>query len=153
MAGGLFDSAWLKLGQAVVHADVLKADFERTAVDGDSKPSVRFPIQYDAQRHGFPIVVSEITSLPARASLILGDVVHNLHGSLDHLAWALVMRGRAPNLSPGKLSQVYFPIEFTNRDFRDVIPKKLPGVRPQTSQWFAATSRIPKVNARSPCTV
>lgn len=49
--------------------------------------------------------VLELAELPVSVSVILGDVVHNLRGALDHLAWQIVAStGRNPSTS------TYFPI-------------------------------------------
>jgi hypothetical protein len=49
--------------------------------------------------------VLELDELPVSVSVILGDIVHNLRGALDHLAWQIVAStGRNPSRS------TYFPI-------------------------------------------
>jgi len=74
-----------------------------------------------------------------RWRLLLGDIASDYRASLDHLAWALVSRGRTPpgKLTPSQENAVYFVIaeerSVFNAETRDP-PKptsrlKMPGLR------------------------
>lgn len=129
---GQFDSAWLKWGRAVHHAQVLEMDIEQTSVDSQVQPFGTFRLDYEPQRHGFSLRVDTIQTIPVRWTLLLGDVVGNFRASLDHLAWALVKRGRTPNLTPKQERDVGFPIAMNAGDLRGVLGGQrppLPGVR------------------------
>lgn len=87
--------------------------------------------EYHPKRHGFAIVAEELAPIPVQWRLLLGDVANNCRASLDHLAWALVCRGRTP---PGVLTieqerAVYFPILQDRRAFNGELRVKLPGAR------------------------
>ncbi len=136
-----FDSAWLKWGQARMHAQALEADVEATRGDADVDPVRAFRPQYYPKRHGFGVIVEDVAPVPVRWRLRLGDIANNYRAALDHLAWTLVGRGRVPPGS-GKLTSeqegsIYFPICHERSDFNAQIKVplkaksrlKLPGVR------------------------
>lgn len=132
---GLFDSAWMKWARAVAHAQALDADIERLALDSKTEPFGTFRHHYEPERHGFSLRVDTIKPIPARWNLMLGDAVFNYRSCLDHLAWALVQRGRTPNLTPYEESGVYFPIAKSASHLRKMLDdsgkkrSKLPGIR------------------------
>jgi hypothetical protein len=51
---------------------------------------------------------------PIRLTAILGDVIHNLRSSLDHLAFQLVWVGTG-----AQPSNIYFPIAVTKQSIRN----------------------------------
>lgn len=123
----IFDSAWLKCGWAMFHAQALQADIARYAHED---PAFRLAEpKYDPKFHCFVLTVKAMTPVPATFGLHLADVVACVHGALDHLAWALVMRGTTPNLPAGKLRSVYFPICDSRGEFNKSIGQKLPGAK------------------------
>src|SRR5512146_2420414 len=48
----LFDSAWLKWAQAIVHAEALQADIEARRSNGAAYPVLAFRTEYQPKRHG-----------------------------------------------------------------------------------------------------
>jgi hypothetical protein len=121
-----FASAWLKWAQAVIHAEALHADIVATP-----QPDVWCKAIYSARRHGFSII-PEMTDLPPpRWSLLLGDVAGNYRASLDHVAWAIVSRGRQPPqaLTYAKRRAVFFPVCDTRDAFNASLAKRLPGAQ------------------------
>lgn len=136
----LFESAWLKWAQAIVHAQSLDADVESLG-QLNRNPVRAFRAEYQAKRHGFAIIIEKLDPVPARWRLLLGDIANNYRAALDHLAWALVSRGKTPPgngaLSPAQERAVYFPISHDRRGFNAEIrvpagPSskfKLPGIR------------------------
>ena len=127
----LFDSAWFKWANALVHAQALQEDI--ASRDEADIPSFGFRTHYDAKRHGFAVVVAEVEPMPMRWRLLLGDIANNYRATLDHLAWALALRGRTPPES-GKLTAkqenaIYFPIMQHRGGFNGELARKLPGVR------------------------
>jgi hypothetical protein len=127
----VFDSAWLKWGQAVRHAQALEADINAVTEDGNAEPVRTARADYNPKRHGFEIIATELAPIPARWRLMLGDIANNYRAALDHLAWALVIRGHTPPdaLTPRQRKGVYFPINDDRRQFNGELPVKLPGVR------------------------
>jgi hypothetical protein len=125
----LFESAWLKWGRAVVHAQTLKADLDAIGSDGGSQPTFTVEAEYQPKRHGFAVIVTDIDPMPPTWGLLISDIANNLHSALDQTAWAIVTRGRTP---PGTLSEkaqrkIYFPICKDRLDFNGSLPTKLPG--------------------------
>jgi hypothetical protein len=129
----IFDSAWAKWAQGVRHSHALEEHIDAFSADPDRKPILEGRTEYHSKRHGFVIVVGDIEPIPMQWRLMLGDAANNFRAALDHLAWALVSRGRTPP-GTGKLKKrqekaVYFPICEDRRDFNGSLPVKLPGVR------------------------
>jgi hypothetical protein len=138
----LFDSAWAKWAQGVRHVQALQDNIAATAQDNvNLSPALETRTEYDAKRHGFIVIVERVEPVPLLWRLMLGDAASNFRACLDHLAWALVLRGRTPpgsgKLTKGQENAVYFPISQNRADFNAQIvvppgPKsrpKLPGVR------------------------
>jgi hypothetical protein len=132
-----FDSAWYKWLGAIVHAQTLQDDINATGLSGDADPVRAFRTEYDAKRHGFRVIVEDLAPMELRWCLLVGDIANNFRASLDHLAWAITLRGRTPpgsgRLSKSQENGVYFPIAQHRSDFNaDVDPRarrpKLPGV-------------------------
>jgi hypothetical protein len=135
----LFDSAWAKWAQGVRHVQALQ-DSIAAAAQGNPNlsPALEARTEYDAKRHGFIVIVERVEPVPLLWRLMLGDAASNFRACLDHLAWALVLRGRrSGKLTKGQENAVYFPISQNRADFNAQIvmpagPKsrpKLPGIR------------------------
>lgn len=128
----LFESAWLKWGQAMHHARALQVDIDAApAVTGEVDPLVAVTTDYHPRRHGFSLNAAEVLATPVQWGLLLGDVANNYRCALDHLAWALVTRGATPPaaLTPQQQGVIYFPIAEGRPQFNRDRPRKLPGVR------------------------
>lgn len=71
-----------------------------------------------------PVIPARLSHVPLEVSVATGDVLHNLHSALDHLAWALVEGyGATPS------EQTDFPIHLTRPKGKPV-PMKLYGQIP-----------------------
>jgi hypothetical protein len=136
----LFESAWLKWTQAILHSQTLDRDIAARISGGHADPVRAFHTEYHPKRHGFAIVVDDIEPIPVKWRLLLGDIANNYRAALDHLAWALVTRGRTPP-ETGKLTArqekaVYFPIYEKRVEFNAALPRLLPGV------WRADIAKV-----------
>lgn len=127
----LFDSAWLKWGQGVLHAQTLEADVDVWRTHTHADPVLGSAAEYHAERHGFGVYATDVAPMPVRWGLLIGDIANAFRCSLDHLAWALVIRGKTPpcNLTRRQRKAVFFPILGTRTEFNGQLPVKLPGVR------------------------
>lgn len=127
----LFDSAWLKVTHALGHARALFDDIESFEKSAGRNPVGSVRAEYDARRHGFAVYPNDVAATPTRWGLVLGDIAHNFRSSLDHLAWALVCRGKTPphTLSHRQRQQIYFPITDKRENFNKQLATKLPGVK------------------------
>jgi hypothetical protein len=126
----LFQSAWLKWAQAAHHMETLKTDFDgNPIVQGKVDPLVATRTDYEPRRHGFAIYATDVLPVPDHWSLILGDIAHNLRSALDHLAWALVTRGKTPpsSLKKNQAHDVGFSISRTRAAFNNSLTATLPG--------------------------
>ena len=127
----LFLGAWLKWGQAVVHTQTLEIDVETFSVAAHDKPLLTLRTEYHPKRHGFAVIVdSVVVPIPVRWGLLLGDIANNYRSSLDHVAWALVVRGSIPpsTLKPKSRRDIQFPIKDKRTEFNGELPRRLPGV-------------------------
>jgi hypothetical protein len=135
-----FDSAWLKWGQAVLHAHDLYDKINTLDLSGED--FCKIGTEYDAKRHCLSTRVAWIADPLPTLSVTLGDVVNNYRSCLDHIAWTLVGRGTTPpmQLNDWEQAGIYFPICNTRDEFnaslvtitkkgRTVKRAKLPGVR------------------------
>lgn len=135
-----FDSAWLKWAWGARHAQALEHDI--TAWENtEPNPIRRVRADYHPKRHGFAVVIEDIEPIPVRWQLLIGDIANNYRAALDHLAWALVGRGKTPpesgHLTPGQEKAVYFPLCKNRSEYNAAIRvpanaksrPNLPGVR------------------------
>jgi hypothetical protein len=127
----LFESAWVKWAQAIVHSQTLHRDIEARATNGHLDPIRAFRTEYHPKRHGFAVIIEDVAPIPVRWRLLLGDIANNYRAALDHLAWALVTRGRTPpgTLKPRQEKAVYFPIFEDRLKYNAALARNLPGVR------------------------
>jgi hypothetical protein len=147
----LFDSAWIKWSQAVLHSQTLEREIAARADD----PVRAFRTEYQSQRHGFAVIVDEIDAVPVRWQLLLGEVANNYRTALDHLAWALVRRGRTPPdmLTARQQRGVYFPIFEDRGQFNQALARYLPGVRRADAtkvRWCQPFRRAARNRSRDP---
>jgi hypothetical protein len=126
---GEFDSAWHKWHWAGVHAAAYEAEVAALSRDTVRPPIIKCRAEYLARRHGFAVIVDEVTPVPTTLSLRLGDIAHNYRSALDHLAWSLVARGASGGaLTEAQERQVSFPIAANRADFNQRVGRCLPGV-------------------------
>lgn len=97
------DQVWLKVERAKQHIMDLK---ERVCIYRESKPyGIGTKPHEIAEIKHTTLYIASIRPIPNDFPLIIGDAVHNLRSSLDHLAWQLVSAGGG---APDK--HTYFPI-------------------------------------------
>jgi hypothetical protein len=136
----LFDSAWLKWAHAVGHTQALEDEIDAFSGDHQREPILRCRTDYNPKRHGFIVTIEAVEAIPPKWSLLLGDAANNFRAALDHLAWAVSLRGRTPpgsgKLTKGQEQAIYFPICEDRRVFNAEIripsgksKLKLPGIR------------------------
>ncbi len=122
-----FDDAWRKWEWGGSHAKKLKACFPANA---STRPYFIPTVEstYDPDTECIVLHITDIGPPPAEWGLRLGDVVANYRASLDHLAWAVVMRGdRADSLTDGKMKGVYYPVTIPGSQVARVFKRNLPG--------------------------
>ena len=124
-----FDSAWLKFGWAVAHADALNNEIEAHAKSTKGQTPFKTRKYYDPQRHCIVLAIESIEPLPVRWGLLFGDVVYGFRSALDHVAWAVVARGTIPTLTEQQERNVLFPISRRREDFNSSLGRRLPGAR------------------------
>ncbi|ABS04339.1 hypothetical protein [Kineococcus radiotolerans] len=109
-------SAWLKWARAVEHADALARATRQWQASG--------PHRYERREALSPFYERRLQvewwlrvehPVPPRLPVLVGDVLTNLRGALDHALWAAV---RAHSGRPVKPNRVQFPIDTSERAFR-----------------------------------
>ncbi len=98
----------LKIDRAGEYLEELHKEVE-AYLDGRPYEVVREP-----REGGNPLLICKVNRLPPlRLSVLLGDFLHNLRSSLDHLAWQLVLaNGGTPDTGTS------FPVFEKRRDFK-----------------------------------
>jgi hypothetical protein len=122
-----FDSAWLKFGWAVTHADALSEEIALHAQSPEGATPFKTARYYDPKRHCIVLPIHSIVPFPIRWGLRLGDIVHGYRSALDHVAWAVVGRGSSPSLTEKKARRVQFPIAKRREEFNSSLRDRLPG--------------------------
>jgi hypothetical protein len=121
-----------KIERAKKHIGDLKAAVDAFFSTGpyeirtDKEPDTARPIHY----------VAKVNPIPDDIPLILGDALHNLRSSLDHLAYGLVeANGRSPS------NQTYFPIceNLASYNAPKTVAKKTEGMSPEAKSRIDAT--------------
>ena len=127
----LFRGAWLKWAHGLGHAQALDADIEAFSFHGHRDPLLGAQADYDPRRHGFSVRATAVAPVPSHCGLMLGDVAHNYRSVLDHLAWAVVARGRNPpsTLTKSQQRAVQFPSANGRAAFNGSLGSRLPGTR------------------------
>jgi len=120
------ESARLKLNRAREHIEGLKTEQERWAKDHPQPFAWR--LQDDVEPDRILGLISQMDDPPGFMSTIVGDIVHNLRSSLDHITWQLVQHGTCTSLKPSDETQIQLPIYNTLPEFDANRKRRLPGV-------------------------
>jgi hypothetical protein len=86
----------------------------------------------DDQTGEFVFYVAHVPVIPDRLRLMLGDAIHNLRSTLDHLACALVSRADPAN----DCSYTSFPIFDTPESYEATARSKVPGLGKHAYETF-----------------
>lgn len=105
------DSARSKLAQAKNHLRNLKLSYKRPRTV--QKAMDHIWLEYQPETRSVQ-VFADIKEPPRKWRLLLGDVVHNLRASLDHIAFGLAMQHGSPLK---KCRRTMFPIYETDADY------------------------------------
>lgn len=133
----LFDSAWFKWAQAIRHTQTLNAEIGSVGGSGQTQPVLTARAEYQPKRHGFAVFIEQIDPVPMLWHLLLGDIANNYRSAIEHLAWAIVTRGRTPpdTLNSKARKTIGFPISEHRNGFNGAVDRKnsqscmLPGAR------------------------
>ncbi len=130
----LFDSAWSKWWWAFRHAEAFEADVHRLAGDPNRQQVMTTRTEYHPKRHAFVVLVDSISEFPPEWGLRLGDIAFNYRCALDHLAWAIVSRGKTPpsTLTDRQQRRVFLPITRSSQAFTTAVTGCEPGRKKPT---------------------
>ena len=99
----------LKIGRAHEHRDALEAHCAETfSVEGNR---VQLAMKYDqvtGEQIQFVSKMPDLTAFLARCSIVIGDCVHNLRSTLDHLSYQLAVLNTGDNIQ--NPDHIQFPI-------------------------------------------
>lgn len=114
-------SADLKLGRAREHVKALEA-----AVETFLYEEVPYAAHREVQNEGTDHVLiwDRYTAPPDSIGLILGDAIHNLRSSLDHMVVALAEAGaqaQGITMTAEQIARLQFPVVRTKTDFTNQI--------------------------------
>jgi hypothetical protein len=122
-------SSHLKIERAKKHLLEFEAERDAFLSTKPYKVSARFNSEQDLTEY----VVGELPEIPDSVSVIVGDVVHNLRSSLDHLASELV---RDAGFSD---AGVYYPICENLQKYQSESPGKTRGMRAEAKKVIDGT--------------
>lgn len=115
----------LKIEWAKQH--ILNLNFQLKAFF-DSNP-YEIGTQRDPQTRRLIYYVAGVREVPPPISLAAGDIIHNLRGALDHLAFQLYLIGPGGQAG-GAGSRIYFPIADDVAKYKAEAPRKIKGLAP-----------------------
>ncbi len=120
------DGCWAKIERADEHIRYLATEIQRFADSNVDRYRVFTEIDRESGLCVVKAVDQGLDAPPLRLSVIIGEILHHMRSSLDHLVWALVSRKNA-NAS----FRVSFPICESvaqyDKAVRDGIIKGVPG--------------------------
>lgn len=90
-------------------------------IDDEPYPGLAGAIAYS-------LVIIAAPSFSRDVGILIGEILHNFRGALDHAVWSLVHRHGTKNLPAKKQLLVQFPLSSTKKAFDDWLPGRLPGV-------------------------
>ena len=118
------DGPRAKLDWAERHFEAFEKEVERFFQDDANALGVKK--KYYPKSQQFLWKVGFVPDIPWEWGLRIGDIVHNLRSSLDHLAWLLVALRSDPH--PVNETLVQYPIYETATLFAAKVDDRLPGV-------------------------
>ena len=150
-----FESCWAKINRAEELRNALDKEIWEFLQDERNRATMR--ADADAQT-GYHILslqtVPDLSAFQQRTSVIVGEIVHDLRSTLDHLTWQLACHNT--NENPLYPRTVQFPIEDRPADFTkrceekgwigEVAPahqavikryQPVPGLNPPSQQFWA----------------
>jgi len=116
----------LKMERAKWHITQLEQQMQLFYAGGPCEVAVR----RDPVSRKPTYYVAAVQSIPDAITLTAGDVLQNLMGTLDHLAYQLVCRDT--NDQPPHPSRIYFPIADDQVKYHANKARRMPGARPAT---------------------
>ena len=111
-----FSGCWAKVERAKEHIDTLKETFLSLTPE-PNRPRVGIKFELATGEHVVYVNRWSDTVAPViqKCSVVIGDIVHNLRSTLDHLTFQLAMRNTTGNLQDER--RVQFPIEDSPTTF------------------------------------
>jgi hypothetical protein len=119
------DGCFERIKRARTHLETLKDNVRSGDLEPDDEGRIARP-RLDLERNELHVVATVDGELPPRVGVIVGDVIHNLHASLDNLVYELGGRQGTRD------SRTCFPIlEHANQWFSEQTRDALLYVSPQ----------------------
>jgi hypothetical protein len=109
----LIPGAWAKLVRAEIHLQTLTTE-TRTFLDSAPYGITK---SIDYERSSYLFRLDRVNEPPMSLGPIVGDFVHNLRSSLDHLAWQLSLLRYGGAIPRRAWREISYPIAHTRRQF------------------------------------
>lgn len=110
---------WAKLKWAARHAQTTSDEIARFA----EREPYHFSLDVDTEKREQLFRLRTVETPPPEIALGIGDTIHNLRATLDHLAWFLALQK-----SPTPPRKTEFPIFWREADYLRDSPAKLRGI-------------------------
>ena len=72
------------------------------------------------------IFVTQVPIFSLEISILIGEIVHNLRSSLDHLAWSLVPQNQLNRMNVVSRRRIAFPLAQNRKSFWSQINQRIP---------------------------
>lgn len=139
-----------KLDRALTHIDALDESI-REWLDSDAYVLV----EATEPETGYQVVVPKITEEPRDEwPLIIGDAIHNMRSALDHLVYALAIKGyqathTGGDLPPNTEKRLMFPILTASPDPKRTVEKYYADIA-KTQLQYVPTNAVARIQRLQP---
>lgn len=119
----------IKLERAEAQLDVLydalKAALNKQPVMAEIEDK---PYPYPPGAIAYTLVIADAPSFNHHIGILIGEILHNFRGALDHATWAFVRRHGVKRIPAKKQTLIQFPLSATSKNFTDRWTDRLRGV-------------------------
>lgn len=122
----LFDGPWMKWNRADEQSKILYQKLREALNNKDHPLEIKIRVYPQPKPPGssdprlwaaFTMELSDAPTIGRECGVYIGEVIHNLRGSIDHLAWIVVRRAVKRRLSLKMAKAVQFPMAKSRDDF------------------------------------
>jgi hypothetical protein len=132
------DGCRAKIERAKEHIRNLDADISRYI--NEAGHTVTFSDHYDPSGGAFDRrMVINGPAIPARIMVIVGEIVHQLRSSLDHLVWQLVLANKTAAVTP----DLEFPVFWERTKYPTAAKRKIKGISSGAVDLIERPSAVP----------
>jgi hypothetical protein len=112
-------SRWQKFNRGEQQLKLFKDEIDRFADPGNQEP-IRYRENIDRDQPAWVVTIHSVPDLPGHWELLIGEIIQNFRGALDHLVWdlAILNIGKEPVDRRGRPWRTQFPICANEADWK-----------------------------------